>query len=64
VLQKAEKKQIPLPELFGWPTDQMYSFEGCLLITPDAAEAGNGGTVAQLSLSAGKSTEPLHNAFR
>ena len=63
-LQKAEKKQVPLPELFGWPTDQMYSFEGCLLIAPDAAVAGNAGTTAQLSISAGKSTEPLHDAFR
>ena len=63
-LQKAEKKQVPLPELFGWPTDQMYSFEGCLLIAPDPAVAGNAGTTAQLSISAGKSTEPLHDAFR
>ena len=44
--QKAEKKQVPLPELFGWPTDQMYSFEGCLLIAPDSAVAGNAGTTA------------------
>jgi hypothetical protein len=64
VLQKAEKKQLPLPELFGWPTDQMYSFEGCLLIAADSAVAGNAGTTAQLSISAGKSTEPLHEAFR
>ena len=64
VVTGGEEKQATLQDLFGWPTDQMYSFEGCLLIAPDSAAAGNAGTTAQLSISAGKSTEPLHDAFR
>jgi len=63
-LQKHEKKQVTLPELFGWPTDQMYSFEGCLLISPNLTVAAKLGTLAQLSLVSGKSTAPLHEAFR
>lgn len=63
-LREHEKKQVSLPELFGCPTEQMYSFEGCLLVSPDRAETARLGTSAQLTTVSGKSTAPLYGTFR
>jgi len=42
-LQERKERQVALPALYGWPPDQMYAFEGCLLVSPDRAEAAGAG---------------------
>jgi hypothetical protein len=49
-LQKGEERQVGLPELYGWPPDQMYAFEGCLLVSPDRAESAKHTEAVRIAL--------------
>lgn len=63
VLQRHEKKNITLMDLYGWSSSQMSAMEGCLLITPDQIEATKSGTTANLLIFPNKSGKPVHPAF-
>lgn len=62
-LQKHEERKMTLMELYGWSTDQMASMEGCLLISPDRADATGSGTSANLLIMPNESGERLHEAI-
>jgi hypothetical protein len=63
-LRGGEERQVRLPELYDWVPDRMYAFEGCLLVSPDKAEAAVGRTTVQLSILGNASETPLHAVFR
>jgi hypothetical protein len=62
-LKKNEEKKIKLMDLYGWSTTQTASMEGCLLISPDKAEATQSGTSLKLLIYPNESGKPLHEAI-
>ncbi len=58
-----EEQMISLVKLFRWSTKQSASMEGCLLISPDRAEATQNGTSVKLLIVPNDSGKPLHEAI-
>jgi hypothetical protein len=63
VLQNGEQKKVTLQDLFGWPTGQMSSMEGCLLIRPSRLDA-RASTSIRFSVRPNDSGERLHEGIR
>ena len=52
IVPGGEEKQATLQDLFGWATDQVHFFEGCLLIAPEELLGREEGTHSLVSGSA------------